>query len=287
MEESILNYFPINIQKKIYGQVENFTNLEEIRIRTNKPIILKYTFYEKIIDCIITYKEMIEIVQRICENSIYSYQNQICQGFITVKGGHRVGITGNAVIENGDVININYISSINFRIAREITGCSNKLLRYILNTNENTVYNTLIISPPGAGKTTILRDLVRNINDEANSQTLNTSYSYIEKDGVIMISILVHFNPWPASGSGHFYYYYFYDTKADKILDVIEGLNAFGYSNDDLLKIANEKGRCYFDEGETYTIETLKKDFDFSTGTSYIDIDENKNISLHISSLCI
>ncbi len=131
------------------------------------------------------------------------------------------------------------------------------------------------------------RNLVRNINDEANSQTLNTSYSYIEKDGVIMISILVHFNPWPASGSGHFYYYYFYDTKADKILDVIEGLNAFGYSNDDLLKIANEKGRCYFDEGETYTIETLKKDFDFSTGTSYIDIDENKNISLHISSLCI
>lgn len=169
MEESILNYFPINIQKKIYGQVENFTNLEEIRIRTNKPIILKYTFYEKIIDCIITYKEMIEIVQRICENSIYSYQNQICQGFITVKGGHRVGITGNAVIENGNVININYISSINFRIAREITGCSNKLLRYILNTNENTVYNTLIISPPGAGKTTILRDLVRNISNGITS----------------------------------------------------------------------------------------------------------------------
>ena len=85
-----------------------------------------------------------------CDNSIYSYQNEIKNGYITVKGGHRVGITGNCVIENEKVININYISSINFRIAREIIGCGNKALPYILKIKENTIYNTLIISPPGA-----------------------------------------------------------------------------------------------------------------------------------------
>lgn len=60
------------------------------------------------------------------------------------------GITGNCVIENGKVLNINYISSINFRIAKEIIGCANKALPYILDLKENSIYNTLIISPPGA-----------------------------------------------------------------------------------------------------------------------------------------
>ena len=97
-------------------------------------------------------------------------------GYITVKGGHRVGITGNCVLENGKVINISYISSINFRIARQILGCSNSLLPYILKIKENTIYNTLIISPPGCGKTTLLRDLVRNLStgmDEINFRGMN------------------------------------------------------------------------------------------------------------------
>ena len=86
-------------------------------------------------------------------------------GYITVKGGHRVGITGNCVIESGKVININYISSINFRIARQVFGCSNSILPCVLKLKENTIFNTLIVSPPGAGKTTLLRDLVRNISN--------------------------------------------------------------------------------------------------------------------------
>ena len=102
---------------------------------------------------------------RICENSIYSYQNQICKGFITIKGGHRIGITGSAVVEQNKIININYISSINFRIAREIIGASNRILGHILNLEDNSVLNTLIMSSPGAGKTTILRDIVRNISN--------------------------------------------------------------------------------------------------------------------------
>ena len=130
--------------------MEEINTLEEIRIRSNGNITLKFSDKQEILSKKITYKDILETLQIMCDNSIYSYQNEIKNGYITVKGGHRVGITGNYVIENEKVININYISSINFRIAREIIGCGNKALPYILKIKENTIYNTLIISPPGA-----------------------------------------------------------------------------------------------------------------------------------------
>jgi len=73
-------------------------------------------------------------------------------GFITITGGHRVGIGGTVVQENDKIININNISSLNIRIAREIIGASEKILEYILNNNEATIYNTLIVSSPGVRK---------------------------------------------------------------------------------------------------------------------------------------
>lgn len=85
-------------------------------------------------------------------------------GYITIRGGHRVGITGDCVIENNKVINIKYISSLNFRIARQVLDCSNNILKYVIDIENNTVFHTLIVSPPGAGKTTLLKDLVRKIS---------------------------------------------------------------------------------------------------------------------------
>lgn len=82
-----------------------------------------------------------------------------------MQGGHRVGITGNVVMKDGKVGNINYISSLNFRIAKQVLGCSNKVLKYILNKDENSIYTTLIVSQPGVGKTTLLRDIIRNLSN--------------------------------------------------------------------------------------------------------------------------
>ena len=93
-----------------------------------------------------------------------------------MQGGHRVGITGNAIMKDGKVSNINYISSLNFRIAKQIIGCSNKIIKYIVNKEENSVYTSLIVSPPGVGKTTILRDLIRQISngiEQINYKGLN------------------------------------------------------------------------------------------------------------------
>ena len=135
-----------------------------IRIRNNKPIILKYNTLEKSVRYYPNQDEMMTILQLICENSIYSYQKQIAEGFVTLKGGHRVGLAGSCVIENGNVININYINGFNFRISRQIIGCSKIAIKFILDVNKNQVKNTLIVSPPGAGKTTLLRDIIRQIS---------------------------------------------------------------------------------------------------------------------------
>ena len=161
----ILRYFPDNIRVVLENEINNNLVIEEIRIRNSKPIILKLNNSEKIINYIVQTEDILKILQSICENSIYSYQNQICEGFITIKGGHRIGITGSAVIENNKVKNINYISNLNFRIARQIIGCSNNIIKEIINQEENTIYNTLIVSPPGAGKTTLLRDIIRNLSN--------------------------------------------------------------------------------------------------------------------------
>ena len=160
--EEVLDYLAENIKNEIKKYISNVQDIEEIRLRTNKPIILKNSSGNNLLIHIVSKEELLETFQKVCEQSIYSYQKQICEGFITIKGGHRVGVTGSCVIENGKIININYISSLNFRIAREKKDVSNNILNYIL--NENDVNNTLIISKPGFGKTTILRDLVRKIS---------------------------------------------------------------------------------------------------------------------------
>lgn len=156
------NFFPNHIVNIIR---EYSLNLEEIRIRIGLPIILKYSNKDIILNYKTTQKDLLDILEKICENSIYSYQNQICSGYITIVGGHRVGITGSVVMQNGKIVNINNISSLNFRIARQVLGCSNELLKYIIDYKNNTIYNTLIVSSPGAGKTTILRDAIRQISN--------------------------------------------------------------------------------------------------------------------------
>ena len=161
---NVLEYFPCRIGQVIKENLseEELKVLEEIRIRCCRPVVLKLRNNDKILNYIISTQDILEIVEKITENSMYSYQKQLCSGYITLKGGHRVGISGNVVMEEDKVININYIYSLNFRIARQIIGVSEKILSEVIN-NDN-IYNTLIISPPGAGKTTILRDLIRNIS---------------------------------------------------------------------------------------------------------------------------
>ena len=167
--EEILIYFP----NKLYQIFSNLfqenpkalNDLQEIRLRADRPIILKLREKDLILQYNISQSELLGTMERLCENSIYAYKNQICEGFITVKGGHRVGLTGSCVIENGKITNVKYISSLNFRIAREVKNCSTRVLREIIDIENGTIYNSIIVGPPGRGKTTILRDIVRILSN--------------------------------------------------------------------------------------------------------------------------
>lgn len=161
--EIVLEYLPCTLRSIIIENINN--NIEEIRLRANRPLSLKLLQETQILEYIVTQTEILQAFEKVCENSVYSYRKQICDGYITIRGGNRVGIVGSAVIDNGQIININYISSLNFRIARQKIGCSNKIIEDIIDKPKNSIHNTLIISPPGCGKTTMLRDIVRNISN--------------------------------------------------------------------------------------------------------------------------
>ena len=100
---------------------------------------------------------------KISNFSLYAYEEEIKQGYLTIKGGHRVGLAGECVVANNEVKTIKNISSINIRISREVIGASNKIMPIIASNNK--IFNTLIVSPPKCGKTTILRDIARNISN--------------------------------------------------------------------------------------------------------------------------
>lgn len=181
-------YFPKHIKEALENNIseEEVNIIEEIRIRINLPIIVKLAEKEKIIDYKVSTEDINYIFQKICENSIYAYQNQIANGFVTIKGGNRVGIVGTAVVQNGKVTNLNYVSGLNFRIAQEIIGCSNKIMPNII--RGETIYNTLIIAMPGMGKTTLLRDIIRNLSNgftDGNTKIKGQNISVIDERGEI------------------------------------------------------------------------------------------------------
>ena len=164
--EIVLEYLPLTIRDKIepalnVSKGQNGTGtkcpIEEIRLRAGKPLMLKIGQDTQIIDYIVKQQEILQAFEKICENSVYSYRRQICDGYITIRGGNRVGIVGSAVIDNGQVININYISSLNFRIARQKIGCSNTVIEDIIDLSRNSIHNTLIVSPPRMWKNNIIK----------------------------------------------------------------------------------------------------------------------------------
>lgn len=148
--------------------------LQEIRLRVNGPLMVVYNHRETFLlkngqfsneakeAVIVTHEQIRETMEYISDYSLYAYEDEIRQGFITIQGGHRVGIAGKIVLEDGKIRNIKYISFINIRLSHQIPGCADRVMPYI--KSGKNVYHTLIISPPRCGKTTILRDIIRQVS---------------------------------------------------------------------------------------------------------------------------
>lgn len=169
----ILEYLPLRIKTVLKECINDKT--EEIRLRAGRPLSVKQSsgcFFvtafghlsKSSLNAITITKNDIEIcVNLLCNSSVYAYEDEIKNGYITLSSGHRIGISGDAVTEDGKIRFINNISGLNFRIAHEIKGCADSIVRDVY--NNSSVRNTLIISPPGSGKTTLLRDLARTISN--------------------------------------------------------------------------------------------------------------------------
>ena len=161
--KQIMNILPSEVKHVIDRENIDFEHLQEIRLRAGYPIILFYKNKEQILPMNGTERIIRETLDYVSNYSLYAYENELRQGFITIEGGHRIGMAGQVIIEDKKIKNLKQVSSLNVRISHEILNCADKLFPYI--THNKQMYHTLIISPPRCGKTTLLRDLIRQISD--------------------------------------------------------------------------------------------------------------------------
>lgn len=162
MLDDILKVLPEKISSEILNVGSN-SQITEIRLRVNKRVIVITSNVEVFLSYIITLNDLLEILIKISKNSLYAIQNDINNGYVVIKGGHRIGICGEVVIQDGNIKNIKYINSMNIRVSRQLMGCADKLMDKII--ENGNLKNTLIVSPPGCGKTTMLRDVIRQVSN--------------------------------------------------------------------------------------------------------------------------
>ncbi len=168
-----LSFLPLKILQPL--NLCDLNNLNEIRLRVGFyiKIVLKGQVYYLTTkglslltaDCIICEKEDVDfIIKKVTEFSVYAHNSKLKQGYLTAKGGIRIGVAGECVFENNVNLTIKNISSLNIRIPHEIKGCADILFNKIIQDNLN-IYNTIIIAPPFYGKTTMLKDIIRKLNN--------------------------------------------------------------------------------------------------------------------------
>lgn len=162
----IIEYFP----KRIASSIKNITfeDVEEIRLRIGQMIEVCAGKHNLFLPCEgsddhITLADCREFLERICFHSVYACEPQLRAGYITLPGGFRIGFAGKVLQENSRILRVDEPVSFCIRIARECIGCSEPVMHYLVN-DENIPLSTLIISPPGCGKTTLLRDIARNFS---------------------------------------------------------------------------------------------------------------------------
>ena len=168
-----LSFFP-NEYIKGLSKV-NFNNLYEIRLRVGFAVLLKFsdkTLYlgkdgqtlleENAIIC--SKLDVDTVIKNVTECSLYAFNERIKSGYLTTGQGVRIGLAGECVFENEKILTIKNFTSLNVRIPHEIIDCSQKIFEKIFVPKNNFLYNSLIVSPPTFGKTTILKDLARKID---------------------------------------------------------------------------------------------------------------------------
>lgn len=173
--EEIWSILPLEIRHRLTSlPPEVIDNLEEIRLRTERPVEIVSNQQSSFVTekgtltqnpahgWILDRMTADKLLNLISDHSFYAMDEQLKRGYVTVKGGHRIGIVGRVLVENGRIEGIKEVASFNIRVAREKKGIAHPILPYLIEGNH--LLHTLIISPPQCGKTTLLRDIARLVS---------------------------------------------------------------------------------------------------------------------------
>lgn len=173
--EALLQIFAPNISRMLAYANLSFAHLQEIRLRVHCPLLVIYDGVEWMVNydgslhrevCAgyrISEQDLRDTLQIVSSYSLYAFEEEVRQGFLTIAGGHRVGMAGRTIVEQGHVRGMKYISFLNVRLAHQVKGCADQVLPHLV--LDGQPLSTLIVSAPRCGKTTLLRDLVRLISD--------------------------------------------------------------------------------------------------------------------------
>ena len=194
---ALIKYFPARLYACL-GKVPlgQLIHTEEIRVGSGKPLVLfaegacRYVTPRGELSAhsaqgiTVSREEVQEIFRLLLDGSVYAAEENIKSGYITAEGGHRVGICGSTVLSDGKISTIKDISYLNIRVAKEVRGSADLLFTDIF---KNGAENCLIISPPGGGKTTLLRDICRVLG---GSERFSCKLGIADERGEIAASYL-------------------------------------------------------------------------------------------------
>lgn len=171
--QTVFSFLPKKISELMLKMSpEKWEHIEEIRIRVGRPVEISAGGQYEILPLIVKEDDAEQLLSNLTHFSMYTMEEELKRGYITIEGGHRVGIAGKVILNRGDVKAIIHISSFNIRIAKEKIGCAEQLIPYLY---RNGWKNTILIGPPQTGKTTLIRDIARMISSGISERKILAS----------------------------------------------------------------------------------------------------------------
>ncbi|MBN8432808.1 stage III sporulation protein AA [Priestia flexa] len=159
MLDEIVAIFPEGIKRNVQPYIQRYIDtLEEVRIRIGRPIELTIDSQPVFLSYVVTAEDTLFILNKLSHFSIYMIEEELKKGYVTIEGGHRVGLAGKVITENGHVRVIRDVTSFNIRVAKEQIGIAEPLIPLLY---QSRWLSTILIGPPQTGKTTMIRDLAR------------------------------------------------------------------------------------------------------------------------------
>ena len=163
-EETLLKMFPEEIRKRIVQITDWFEQVQEIRLRAGGPLLVQYGTREFFVRSDrggfckdpkeayqVSPKQIRETLEHMASYSLYAFEEEIRQGYLTIPGGHRIGIAGKTVVQSGEIRSMKFLSFLNIRLAHEVLGCADKVLPYLFDQGQGKLCYSMFLSGPRCG----------------------------------------------------------------------------------------------------------------------------------------